>query len=194
VEGVIMSIRSVAVALVVVAALSAAGVAAALNAADGQRSTASQSTKVMKLTPEDYMEIQQLVVKYSHTLDGDRPGANPDPQAHADLFTDDATFRTQDGHIHKGRAGLVEHGSVQRWRSVGHVMMNHRIEPTAEGAVGQQYLFLLRPLSKDKDGRPLYAVIPYRYEDVYVKTSAGWRFKSRSVVLAEEKSLAGTSK
>ena len=60
--------------------------------------------------------------------------------------------------------------------------MNHMIEPTAEGAIGKQYLFTVSPFLDEKSGRRTFSVTPYHYEDVYLKTPAGWRFKSRKVV------------
>ena len=52
-------------------------------------------------------------------------------------------------------------------------MLNHVITPTAEGASGKIYLVQLGmrgPGSIDRHGG---------YEDIYVKTSAGWRIKKR---------------
>ena len=55
-------------------------------------------------------------------------------------------------------------------------MLDHVITPTPEGATGRVYLLMLGmtgPNSLQRDGG---------YEDVYVKTSGGWRIKSRTHV------------
>ena len=57
---------------------------------------------------------------------------------------------------------------------ISHISVNHVIMPSAEGAVGKSYLLAIgvggEPTTIEKQGG---------YEDVYVKTPAGWRFKSR---------------
>ena len=59
------------------------------------------------------------------------------------------------------------------WTDWSHLMVNHVITPTAEGATGRIYLIQLGvkgPGSVERHGG---------YEDVYLKTGAGWRIKSR---------------
>ena len=59
-------------------------------------------------------------------------------------------------------------------QGVKHLYVNHIITPTAEGATGTVDMLMI---GLDKD--------PYRirhegyYEDTYVRTPQGWRFKSR---------------
>ena len=48
------------------------------------------------------------------------------------------------------------------------------ITPTAEGATGKSYLFAI-----GVGGDPTKIERQGGYDDVYVKTAAGWRFKSR---------------
>jgi hypothetical protein len=57
------------------------------------------------------------------------------------------------------------------------MIVNHVITPTAEGAVGRSYL-----LAIGVGGDPTKIERQGGYEDVYVKTRAGWRFKSRTHV------------
>jgi hypothetical protein len=146
----------------------------------------AQQKKVNTLTPQDYMEIQQLVARYPYALDGGLDNG----KAYADLFTDDGEFHQQptpnyaNGRVWSGRAQLLTIASkaTETPNNLGHFIMNHMIEPTAEGAVGKQYLFTISPLVNEKTGRTTFTVTPYHYEDVYRKTAAGWRFKSRKVV------------
>ena len=136
--------------------------------------------KKATLTPQDYIEIQQLVAKNPYTLDGGLEQGKP----YADLFTDDGEFHQQTGRVWAGRKELltIANKAVETPNALGHFIMNHWIEPTPEGAVGKQYLFTISPLVDEKSGRRTFTVTPYQYQDVYRKTPAGWRFKSRTVV------------
>jgi len=146
----------------------------------------AQQKKINTLTPQDYIDIQQLVAKYPYALDGGLENG----KAYADLFTDDGEFHQQptgaypNGRVWSGRAELltIAKRQAETPNNLGHFIMNHLIEPTVEGAVGKQYLFTVSPLVDEKSGRRTFTVTPYHYEDVYRKTAAGWRFKSRTVV------------
>jgi hypothetical protein len=62
------------------------------------------------------------------------------------------------------------------WNGWSHLMLDHVITPTADGATGRVYLLMLGmtgPNSLERQGG---------YEDVYVKTAGGWRIKSRTHV------------
>jgi hypothetical protein len=58
---------------------------------------------------------------------------------------------------------------------VRHFITNHVIEPSAEGATGKVYLMVV----DCEEGQPSSIYIGGHYEDVYVKTPAGWRIKRR---------------
>jgi len=145
-----------------------------------------QQKKVRTLTPQDYIEIQQLVARYPYTLDGGLDHG----KAFADLFSDDGEFHQQptsnypNGRVWKGRQELltIANKGEDTPNVLGHFIMNHMIEPTAEGAIGKEYLITISAFGEEKDGRRASTVTPYHYEDVYVKTPAGWPFKSRTVV------------
>jgi hypothetical protein len=62
------------------------------------------------------------------------------------------------------------------WTDWSHLMLNHEIMPSADGATGRVYLVQL-----GMDG-PGSVARHGGYEDVYVKTTAGWRIKSRTHV------------
>ena len=141
------------------------------------------------LTALDYHEITQLINRYAYAID---TCAN-DGYAYADLFTDDGVFIDknsdagfeQGGRIlAQGREALAELvGGGSRgcrtklvWTDWSHLMLNHEIVPTAEGAAGRIYLVQLGmegPGSVARHGG---------YEDVYVRTNDGWRIQSRTHV------------
>jgi hypothetical protein len=137
------------------------------------------------LSDQDRAEIQQLLVRYARAL------STCASKEYADLFTPDGVFITDDfrGPKHRelygksaklvGREKLVELVETEefcmnaetraaRAKAGGNANPppNVVIEATAEGAKGTV------PLGRGG-----------RYEDVYVKTAAGWRFKSRSVFM-----------
>jgi SnoaL-like protein len=146
----------------------------------------AQQKKTNRLTPQDYIDIQQLVAKYPYALDGGLENG----KAYADLFTDDAEFHQQptagypSGRVWTGRKELltIAKKEVETPNALGHFIMNHMIEPTADGATGKAYLFTVSPFVDEKSGRRTFTITPYHYEDVYRKTPEGWRFKSRTVV------------
>ena len=59
---------------------------------------------------------------------------------------------------------------------VRHFLTNHMIEPSADGATGKQYLVVL---DIGENGTPGSVFLGGHYQDVYVKTPDGWRFKTR---------------
>lgn len=131
------------------------------------------------LTPLDYIEIQQLVAKYAYALD---TGAE-NGYAYADLFAADGVFtgmnQGPDGRSYAGRDTLaaLARGGRRGPLYVSHFITNVIIEPAPGGATGKQYIAILA----FGDGRDPHAVDHGgRYEDVYVKTPAGWRFQSRT--------------
>jgi hypothetical protein len=129
------------------------------------------AAKTITLTTQDYLDIQQLTARYSHALD---TGAD-NGYAYADLFTPDGS--AFDRWI--GRERIAE---IPRWnphgpRYVRHFAMNHLIEPTADGALGKQYVVVI---DIGTDGKASSIFLGGQYQDVYVKTANGWRFKSRT--------------
>ena len=164
-----MTRLSVAVTMVGAGLLVAAGLVTA-QTGDGEAAP---------LSPLDYIEIRQLVANYAYALD---TGAD-DGYAYADLFTADGVFtgmnQGANGRSYAGRdtlAGLAR-GGRRGPLYVSHFITNVVIEPTADGARGTQYLAILAL----GDGQAPHAVDHGgRYEDAYVRTPAGWRFKSRT--------------
>jgi hypothetical protein len=138
------------------------------------------------LTPQDYLDIQQLVSKYAYAIDE----CTNKGYDYADLYVPDGAFLTsRAGKIlnrFEGRERLAEaaRGGMPDckgvpWAGIVHMLVNHVIEPAPGGATGKVYL-----IAVGLDGVPGKVEAQGRYEDVYVKTSNGWRFKSRTHVLA----------
>ena len=61
------------------------------------------------------------------------------------------------------------------WAGIVHMLVNHVIEPAPAAQPGKVYLIAI-----GLDGEPGKVEAQGRYEDVYVKTPQGWRFKTQS--------------
>ncbi len=116
-----------------------------------------------RLTAEDYAEILQLYFKYPLLLD------SGDGEGYADLFTEDGSF----GSRVVGREALIEFASREP-RTVRHAPLTPLITPTAEGARG-----VVMNLFIDVSQSPAVITRVSQYTDTLVKTTAGWRFKTR---------------
>jgi SnoaL-like domain len=141
------------------------------------------------LTPQDYIAIQQLVSKYAYAIDE----CTNKGYDYADLYVADGSFATsRNGKISNrfdGREKLAEaaRGGAADckdvpWAGIVHMLVNHVIEPVAgdpDRATGRVYLIAI-----GLDGEPGKVEAQGRYEDVYVRTPQGWRFKSRVHMLA----------
>ena len=138
------------------------------------------------LTALDYIEIQQLVAKYSYAIDG----CTNNGYDYADLFTPDGTFYwSVGGRQSVGREELAEAAgggkngckkmtlATREKPLQTHVAQNLVIEPSLEGAIGKSYL--VYPGVEGTHGDPTHTGHVGGYQDVYVKTAKGWRFKTR---------------
>jgi hypothetical protein len=141
------------------------------------------------LTALDYQEITQLINRYAYGID---TCAN-NGYDYANVFTADGAFidRNSDGGFAAGGRVLAQGrealatlvGGGPRgcetklvWTDWSHLMLNHEITATAEGAAGRIYLVQL-----GMDG-PGSVARHGGYEDVYVRTPEGWRIKQRTHV------------
>jgi hypothetical protein len=142
------------------------------------------------LTALDYAEIQQLVARYAFAIDT----CGDNGYDYARLYTRDGVYidKYSDAGFSKGgvRAegyealAIVAGGgkqanacaNTQRW-DLNHVLVNHVITPTPDGATGRVYLVELWGGTD-----PSHVLRAGGYDDVYVKTSEGWRFKTRTHV------------
>jgi hypothetical protein len=155
----------------------------------------------MTLTADDYAEIGQLVVRYAWILDHCTNGGHD----YADLYVEDGQFSAaedwgstsndQRTFVAKGRdelavaAGGKGDGTCMAPKDyigygINHIVVNHIITPTADGAVGKHKLIAIGIC-----GYPHLMELQGGYEDVYVKTDEGWKFKSRIHVFRQAPSL-----
>ncbi|HEX5108773.1 MAG TPA: nuclear transport factor 2 family protein [Vicinamibacterales bacterium] len=130
------------------------------------------------LTALDYLEIQQLVASYGHALDNGLSQTDNGP-AYAGLFTPDGVaFQRVKG---SGALAAIARAEPHGPRFVRHILTNVTIAPSPEGATGEQYLVVVDPPESGKPGR---LFLGGHYEDIYTKTAAGWRYKSRTLFAA----------
>ena len=133
------------------------------------------------LTALDYLEIEQLVYRYGYALD---TGAD-NGFAYADLYADDATFtgtnQGPSGRTYQGRERLaaLARGGKRSPNFMSHWVTNVVIEPAPGGAVGKTYVGIF-DIGNGGNGAKSRVDHGGIYNDVYVKTPQGWRFKSRS--------------
>jgi hypothetical protein len=136
------------------------------------------------LTPMDYLEIQKLVASYGQALDSGI-GREDNGEAYAGLFAADGVFGRPYTTGHDALVKLA-HTQPHDRRYIRHFLTNMVIEPSPEGARGRQYLVVI---DIGEDGKPGSVLIGGHYEDIYVKTPAGWRFKSRTLYQARTGSV-----
>ena len=129
-----------------------------------------------KLTPADYLAIQQLVASYGQALDSGI-GRDDNGEAYAGLFAADGIFGRPYTTGHDALVKLA-HTQPHDRHYIRHFLTNMVIEPSPEGAKGRQYLVVI---DIGEGGKPSSVLIGGHYEDSYVKTPAGWRFKSRTL-------------
>ena len=140
--------------------------------------------KPMELTALDYIQIQQLVAKYARAIDT----CSNNGYDYADLYTPDGIFlpmvngKSVPGIQGREKLAEVSGGGSKQCKNVGwikqgvhHIYVNHIITPTPEGATGTVDMLMIGlggdPNKIESDGY---------YEDTYVKTAQGWRFKQRT--------------
>lgn len=143
----------------------------------------------MALSALDYHEIEQLSARYTHAIDT----CADTGYRYADLYTPDGVFIDMwsdegvkaGGAKWQGREKLREIASganvtgapctSSRFNgSITHMILSLVITPTAEGATGNSYMVELGGRDPNRITRM------GNYEDVYVKTANGWRFKTRT--------------
>jgi SnoaL-like domain len=128
------------------------------------------ATTARTLTAMDYIEIQQLVARYGFALD---TGAE-NGYMYADLYVPDGVFNKSRGR--EALAALARGGRRGPF-NVRNLNSAPVIKPSPEGATGIQYA---QAINFGENRQPTELDHFGRYEDVYVKTADGWRFKSRT--------------
>jgi hypothetical protein len=153
------------------------------------------SRKPMTLTAQDYIDINQLLHKYMFDLDT----CVNNGYDYAALFTEDgwiaassygspvrsgnlqgreALARMSGGGVDTSRRYPEPPNCQSKLRVRGpdnqiHLNIGLVLEPTPDGAKGKSYLLMIHDGTQNP---PQYAGW---YEDEFVKTPQGWRFKSR---------------
>ena len=130
--------------------------------------------------------IEQLLARYNEAL---QTCASRD---YADLFTSDGTFTSDDfrGARHRELYGksarLVGHDKLVELVETEEFCLNPA-QRAARAAGRARTAPSFEKLVLQQDGQSVRGVLPLggggRYEDVYVETSEGWKFKSRQVVM-----------
>ena len=141
---------------------------------------------VTALTAQDYVDIQQLLHRYAFALDT----CSNNGYDYADLFTPDGVFYWGIGARKSvGREQLAEaagggKNGCKKLQAATltdpiqtHITVNEVIEASPEGAVGKNYL--VYPGVGPTRGDETHTGHVGGYQDLYVKTAQGWRFKKR---------------
>jgi hypothetical protein len=130
------------------------------------------------LSPQDVLDIQQLVARYGYVLDNGAEGG----KAYADLFTDDGVFASPQATV-SGRDALLKFASGHRPGQgpayVRNFATNVKLEPTADGARGRVYAVVI---AIGENNQPSSVFTGGHFEDTYAKSQAGWKFKRRQFV------------
>jgi hypothetical protein len=133
---------------------------------------AQQARDRAMLSPQDYVEIQQLYGYYTRDVD---PGSE---QNASWLYAADGSFEIR-GQKHVGQRALetfYEQVRKNQQFGVRHLNSNFLLVPTAEGARGTAYMV---QIERRDAAKPIAATMFGVYHDTFVKTRDGWRFKSR---------------
>ena len=133
----------------------------------------------------DRTAIEQLLSQYNQALQ------SCSSKQYADLFTPDATFTSDDfrGARHRQLYGksatLAGHDKLVELVETEEFCLN--AEQRAARASARPRVMSFTNLSLEPAANGIHGVLPLgnggRYEDVYVKTAEGWKFKSRTVVM-----------
>jgi hypothetical protein len=134
---------------------------------------AQKASEAPALTAADYVEIQMLVARHGFALDT----GTDDGYMYADLFAPGGTFIKTQG---RDELAKLARGGRRGPANVRNMSSLAIIEPSAEGATGIQYAEAVNFGERDKK-TPTEMDHFLWYEDVYVKTPDGWRFKSRAI-------------
>jgi hypothetical protein len=128
-----------------------------------------------KLTGGDIAEIQNLYAVYNQGWDF------RDVELYLSAYADDGVFTTGAGEAFKGKTALREYLTTAFKQGVnGHATHNNTsvlITPTPEGAKGRAYWYVVNVLAQP----PVFLGTGH-YNDTFVKTRDGWKFKSRTSV------------
>jgi hypothetical protein len=151
----------------------------------GNPATADPPPRTKTLSALDYVEIQQLVNRLSFALDYCTHGGKD----FADLFAPGGRFIIDDGsgspRVYDSPEALMKLAGGPDCKAmkdpprsyIAHLSASLVIEPSATGATGKSYA--IYPARNGKYFKDDVAGQVGIYQDVYVKTSQGWKFLSR---------------
>jgi len=130
----------------------------------------------MALELEDVLAIQDLLHRYSHNADYNAP------ERMREVFTADASFEVPAmGLRFEGVEDIIAFFTTSREANARarHVISNAVIEGAGDSATSCAYLQVL-----EVQETTVATVALGRYFDELVRTPAGWRLRSRRVVLS----------
>lgn len=133
-----------------------------------------------ELALEDRIAINDLVVEYAWVLDHKLWDRIPS------LCTDDAVLHIRGREI-VGREGLEQWAAYRAQkgsRRTQHQMTLLRLEPAGRDHVNGTAALVLHVAKGGGSGT--YVDLVGEYQDEYVRTSDGWRFRRRKLVKLEE--------
>lgn len=145
---------------------------------------------ITPLTADDLVQIRQLMDSYAQILDHCVGGG----ELYANLFAEDGTFGVSSewgggekiwfrGHEELARVGGSGCGMLQRVQGRSfHLNVNPLILATEGGAWSRSTLMTI---TNDTDSRGDIVHYEGGYEDTFVRTPDGWRFRSRVHVWPE---------
>jgi hypothetical protein len=143
------------------------------------------------LSPQDYVEIQQLYVRVANAIDSKESNG----RVAGDLFTADGVFRSGSWEIVGAEKIAEAINNGPGGAKLRHVTTNIVIDPTPEGARVHAYLTIFAMGSSDSGQAPSVSSFGV-YDDNVVKTPNGWRIKHRELNMipaaAPEAATAGT--
>src|SRR5262245_45737804 len=117
----------------------------------------------------DQIQIQQLVAEANYAL---QTGAD-NGYMYSSLFTPDGAVNNNVG---RDQVAAFARGGRKDSRNF---LTNVLVEPAPGGATGKQYEVVIKFVKGDE---PVTLGATGRWEDVYVKTPDGWRFKKRELI------------
>jgi hypothetical protein len=129
----------------------------------------------MSLNTSDLVEIQQLLAKYTLAAD-----LEPSEKMR-ELFTQDGNFKADALNVDlNGIDNIIGFFAESRAASAGgvyHVNTNIAIDGDGDSATSSSYVSIIQAGAEPK-------IIAFaRYNDDLTKTTQGWRFKSREIIM-----------
>ncbi len=147
--------------------------------------TSELATRVQRL--EDVEAIGRLKAAYCDACDDDH-----DPDAVAALFIEDGTWQQSGRAPCEGRAAIRSHMAAIRAAGVivrsAHLVTNPRIDVDGDEATGTWRFTMWATFTGDAG--PWERRIIGRYQERYVRTRAGWRYRTLLAEVTHDAAIA----